>query len=276
MDRSLLLIGLLVGMVFSPFSTADSDTSAKADLVINALLRDLSFYELMRDIPQTISDGLQQRQNEIANLSKERKAQLDTITHDYFSEAALGMRIRNVLRKDFDESRYATLQRLVQSPIGKRVLEAKRAAYTPAALEAIRKLAKDHNSKTRDLQRMSLYSQLDDAAADTELFIAVQALAIQSLSRLAHSGESKNAASSEEKNAALLRTAYDQLLKPSKFTTTMTYLYAFQNHSAADLQQYIQFYRFGDTQWFLAQVMEALTAAMEQATLAAEQKLAGK
>lgn len=258
------------------FSVAAADIGAKADLAINALLRDLAIYDLMRDIPQTISDGLVQRQSEISSMPAEQKERLTAVSRDSFSEAALAKRVRAVLRKDFDESRYTTLQRLLQSPVGKRVTELKRAAYTSQATAAIHKLAKDHDAKTRDPQRMSLYSQLDDASADTEFFVAAQALSIQSLLRLVKAADGSGQILGQERADHMLRATYDQLLKPSKFTTTMTYLYAFQDQSADELQQYLQFYRFGDVQWFLNQVMSAMVEAMEQASVEAEKKLTGK
>lgn len=259
-----------------PWTAFAADGGAKADLAINALLRDLTIYDVMRDMPQTISDGLAQRQSEISTMPAEQKERLASVARDIFSEAELAKRIRAVLRKDYDETRYATLLRLMQSPVGKRVTELKRGAYTPQAIEAIRKLAKEHDPKTRDPQRMSLFSQLDDASADTEFFVAAQALAIQSLLRVVKAADGSGQLMGQERASTMMRATYEQLLKPSKYTTTMTYLYAFQGQTPDDLQQFLQFYRFGDVQWFLKQVMNAMVESMEQASAEAEKQLTAK
>ena len=250
-----------------------AEGGAKADLAINALLRDLAIYELIHDIPQTISDGLEQRHSEHNSAPANQWERLTATTREYFTEAALAARIRALLGKDYDETRYATLQRLVQSQVGKRVSEIKRSALSTQAVEAIRKFAKDQHDKAPGPARASLYSQLDDASADTEFLVATQALAIQSVVRLANAADGKSPDLTPEKKDLLLRTSYEQLLKPSKFTTRITYDYAFQGASDDDLKLFIEFYRFGDMQWFLGKVMEALNTAMEQATAEAEKKL---
>lgn len=267
---------ITVAVMLASFSVSAADVGGKADLAINSLLRDLAIYDVMRDIPQTISDGLAQRQSEISTLSTEQKERLVAVSQDIFSEGELAKRVRAVLRKNYDDSRYATLQRLVQSPIGKRVTELKRAAYTPQAIEAVRRLVKEHDPKTRDPQRMSLYSQLDDASADTEFFIAAQALAIQSLMRVVKAADGSGQVMEPGRADQMLRATYEQLLKPSKYTTTMTYLHAFQSQSPDDLQQLLQFYRFGDVQWFLKQVMNAMVESVEQASAEAEKRLTAK
>lgn len=276
MWASLSRVVAFLTLAFPSFAAPAADGGAKADLAINALLRDLAIYDLMRDIPQTISDGLVQRQSEISGIPADQQERLTMVARDIFSEAELAKRVRAALRKDFNESRYATLQRLSQSPVGKRVTELKRAAYTPQATEAIRKLAKEHDAKTRDPQRMSLYSQLDDASADTEFFIAAQALAIQSLIRLVKAADGSGQLMDQERTDQMMRATYEQLLKPSRFTTTMTYIHAFQELSPDDLQQLLQFYRFGDVQWFLGKVMTAMVDSMEQASAEAEKQLTAK
>ena len=250
-----------------------ADSDAKVGLATNALLRDLAIYELIREIPQTISNGLEQRQSEHSAVSANQKKRLIAITREYFTEAALAERVRMQLSKDYDEARYATLQRLVQSQVGKRLSEIKRAALATQASEAIRQYAKEQHDKAPGVERASLYLQLDDASADTEFFVATQALAIQALARLANAAEEKSQDMSPERKDLLLRSSYEQLLKPSKFTTRITYDYAFQGASDDELKLYIEFYRFGDLQWFLGKVMEALSTAMEEATAAAEKKL---
>ena len=266
------MLVLCFALPFSmPAMAADGD--AKADLAINALLRDLAIYELIREIPQTISDGLEQRRSEHSAVPANQKERLNAIMREYFTEAALAARLRTLLAKDYNATRYATLQRLMQSQVGKRVSQIKRAALAPQAGDAIRKFAKEQHDKAPGPARASLYSQLDDASADTEFFVATQALAIQSLARLANAAEGKSQDLSPERKDLLLRSSYEQLLKPSKFTTRITYDYAFQGASDDDLNLYIEFYSFGDMQWFLGKVMEALNTAVEQATTAAEQKL---
>ena len=252
---------------------AAAEAGNKADVAINALLRDLAIYEVIHDIPQTISDGLEQRHSEHNAASAVQWERLTTTTHEYFTDAALATRMRALLGKDYDETRYTTLQRLVQSQVGKRLSEIKRGALSIQAVEAIRKFAKDQHDKAPGPARASLYSQLDDAAADTELLVATQALAIQSVVRLANAADGKSQDLTPEKKDLLLRASYEQLLKPSKFTTRITYDYAFHELPDDDLKLFIEFYRFGDMQWFLGKVMEALNTAMEQATTAAEKKL---
>lgn len=271
-DKLVSLLMFCIVLAFS-LSARAADDGSKADLAINALLRDLAVYELIRDIPETISDGLKQRHNEQNATSTTQWGRLTTVTHEYFTEAALAARLRALLGKDYDEARYVALQRLVQSQAGRRLSGIRRAALSTQAVEAIRKFAKDQHDKAPGPARASLYSQLDDASADTEFLVATQALAIQSVVRLSNAAEGKSKDLTPEKKDLLLRTSYEQLLKPSKFTTRITYDYAFKELSDDDLKLFIDFYRFGDMQWFLGKLMEALNTAVEQATAEAEKKL---
>ncbi len=266
------MLVLLFSLPMTTLSVA-AENDPKADVAINALLRDLAIYEIIHDIPQTITDGLEQRRSEQAAITAKQRERLTATTSEYFTEAALAGRLRALLGKEFDEVRYATLQRLVQSQAGKRLSEIKRAALSAQATEAIRKFAKDQHDKAPGPARASLYSQLDDASADTEFLVATQALAIQSVARLANAADGKSQDLTPEKKDLLLRASYEQLLKPSKFTTRITYDYAFHDLSDDDLKLFIEFYRFGDMQWFLSKVMEALNTVMEQATAEAEKKL---
>lgn len=269
------LFSTLVFCITLPLAlpTWSAEDDSKAELVINALLRDLALYEQIHDISQTIGDGLEQRHTEHETTDAQRWKRLSDTSRTYFTEAALAARMRILLSKDYDAARYATLQRLVQSQIGKRLSEIKRTVLSAQATEAIRKFAKDQHDKAPGPARASLYSQLDDASADTEFLVATQALAIQSVARLANAVDAKSQDLTPEKKDLLLRTSYEQLLKPSKFTTRITYDYAFHNLPDDDLKLFIEFYRFGDMQWFLGKVMEALNTAMEQATAEAEKKL---
>ncbi|MBI3775498.1 MAG: hypothetical protein HY273_08090 [Gammaproteobacteria bacterium] len=271
-DKLFSMLTLCISLPLALPAWAAEDGS-KADLAINALLRDLAIYEQIHDISQTIGDGLEQRHNEHETADANRWKRLSDNARTYFTEAALAARMRTLLSKDYDEARYATLQRLVQSQIGKRLSEIKRAALSAQATEAIRKFAKDQHDKAPGPARASLYSQLDDASADTEFLVATQALAIQSVARLGNVVETKSQDLTPEKKDMLLRASYEQLLKPSKFTTRITYDYAFHDLSDDDLKLFIEFYRFGDMQWFLGKVMEALNTAMEQVTAEAEKKL---
>lgn len=262
--------GLLLLLVFAtcggcPAYAAD-ERGAKSDLAIHAVLRDLGVYELIRDVPQTINDGLEQRRREQVDRSASDWERISAVARTEFSEAAIARRIRAQLQLTYDDARYAVLQRLLQSAPAQRLLQAKREALTPKATEAIRALAKDHDSRTRDRDRMNLLEELDNASADTELFVAAQALAIHALVRLTDALDRSAPSMTQERKDALLNITYDQLLRPSKFTTTMTYLYAFETHSNDELGRYIDIYRFGDTQWLLRQIMQALNTAMEEAT----------
>lgn len=232
-------------------------------------MRDLGTYDIIRDIPQMLSDGLQQQRKEHEMSGDEKAAQqrLSNVLIERFTEREITHRIRALLAKSYDGSRYSTLQRLLQSPIAKKLAQLKHEAYSDAAIAEISRIARDYDERKHEKERLTLIRQLDDVSADTEFFIAAQALSIHALARLRASRGDAALSNTDE----LLRQSYEQLVRPSRFTTTMTYLHIFKAQSLDDLRQFIDLYSFADVQWFLSKFMEALRTTLLQMTQEAEQ-----
>lgn len=266
---------LFVGLIYNnALLAADDDNAQKTDLIMTSVMRDLGVFDLVRDVSQILLDGLNQRQLESTAQNSAEARKLERAAQDLFSEAAIAERIRANLRKSYDPSRYLTIQRLLQSSAGKRLVQARRAAFAPSASAEIKKIASEHDEKASDKVRIELMTKLDDLSADTELFVAVQALSIHALSRMVTAQESPGTKITESEQEVMLQRSYNQLLRPSRFTTAMTYQYAFRAHSNDEIQQFIDIYDFTDVHWFIAQLMDSLRAAMEQATREAETRLA--
>ncbi len=248
------------------------DSAQKIDLALTAVTRDLGMYDTIRDIPQMLNDGLTQQRSEHP-LSESEKLQQQRVTKvltEKFSEREIMNRIRAELAKSYDSSRYATLQRLLQSPIARKVVQLKHDALSDVAIEEVRRIAREYDEKKQDKERLTILRQIDDASADTEFFVAAQALSIYVLSRMREPGDGGDQRGADE----LLMQSYEQLIRPSRFTTTMTYLYAFKAQSTDDLRQFLDLYSFADVQWFLAKFMDSLRSVVLQMTREAEQQIA--
>ncbi len=258
-----VLFALALCLFFGTPNARADEASHKEDLAINSVIRDLGMFEVVRDIPQMLADGLAQQKREKPATDAElaRRDRLARMLDAQFVEREIIARARTFLAKSYDESRYSTLQRLLQSPIARNLMQLKRDAMSDSSLTAIRRLAADYKESEQDKGRLAILRQLDDASGDTEFFVAAQALAIYSLTLLTDPDVDPKLNSD-----TFLRQTYDQLIRPSRFTTTMTYLYAFRSQSNADLQQFVDLYSFADVQWFLSAFMDSLRDAVFEFT----------
>jgi hypothetical protein len=246
---------LLSDLLLAAVPAHADEPARNVDLSITVVMRELGMFEVVRDIPQMLADGLAQQRREAGESETEQAARtaLEKSLNARFNERELMERVRAQLIKRYDASRYSTLQRLLQSPIARKALSLKKDALSESATEEIRKLARNYSEKDHDKERLALLRQLDDASGDTEFFVAAQALAIYALARVKQPGSDASLAVD-----GMLQQTYEQLIRPSRFTTTMTYLHAYRAQSVDEIGQFVDLYSFADVQWFLAGFMDAL------------------
>ena len=103
----------------------------------------------------------------------------------------------------------------------------------------------------------------------------MQALAVNAILQAMDGLKHKAPAEKEGKEGQYLNAIYQDLLRPSQYTTMMTFLYTFKDKTNEDKVEYIQIYRMRNVQWFLRKSMDALTAAARQTSKDAETKIAG-
>ena len=256
--------GLLFAALFFSVSTSVVAEARQADIhkVTISILDDLGIVDLINNIPKTMQDGLIQKQQEQGVKRSDYNKKISRVVDTYFKRDKILDFISVGLQSQFKESRLTTIRRLLDSSASRELIKLKSKARSPQGIDAIRELALLHEDSSLDKERLSLYDALDNAAADTEFYIATQALSIDSIYRINNALNKRQAASDTD----LLSSTYELLLRPSKYTTMMTYQYMFQNSSVEEIKQYTLIYRQKQMQVLLERIMIELSAAMQDAS----------
>lgn len=246
---------------------------------IRELLTKFGITALVGDIPITIKNGLLQKQQE---KGSEKKAYLEKVskivTENYSSAKILdsisARLMKTKLSTEFQSARYDSIQKLLSSDSGLKLVALKEKSRSGEAVEEIKKIAVQHEDNPMEIARMQLLESFDNAAAETEFSIAAQALSIDAILKITSATEAANSNKPQsESKPDVLSSTYGLLLRPSKYTTMMTLQYMFKPISDEELKQYILIYRQKQVQWLLQNVMVALSDTMQDATNKAIQRI---
>jgi len=256
--------GLLFAVLFFAVGTSAVAEAQQADIqkITLSILDDLGIVDLVNNIPKTMQDGLVQKQQEQGIKRSDYNKKISHVVDTYFARDKILNFITTDLQSQFKVSRLTTIRRLLDSPASRELIKLKSNARSPQGIEAIKELAVQHEDSSLDKERLSLYEALDNAAADTEFYIATQALSIDSIYRINNAINKQQAAAGTD----LLSSTYGLLLRPSKYTTMMSYQYMFANSSVEEIKQYTLIYRQKQMQVLLGRIMTGLSAAMQDAS----------
>lgn len=256
--------GLLFVALFFTVSTSVAADAQQADIqkVTLSILDDLGIVDLVNNIPKTMQDGLVQKQQEQGVKRSDYNNKISRVVDRYFARDKILDFLSGDLRSQFKASRLTTIRRLLDSPASSELIKLKIKARSPQGIEAIRELALLHEDSSLDKERLSLYEAFDNATADTEFYIATQALSIDSIYRINNAINKLQAAPGTD----LLASTYELLLRPSKYTTMMTYQYMFANSSSEEIKKYTLIFRQKQMQVLLGRIMTGLSAAMQDAS----------
>ncbi len=256
--------GLLFAALFFAVNASVVAEAQQADIqkVTLSILNDLGIADLVNNIPKTMQDGLVQKQQEQGIKRSDYNKKISRAVETYFARDKILDFISTDLQSQFKVSRLMTIRRLLDSPASSELIKLKIKARSPQGIEAIRELAVLHEDSNLEKERLSLYEAFDNATADTEFYIATQALSIDSIYRINNAINKQQAAPGTD----LLGSTYGLLLRPSKYTTMMTYQYMFANSSLEKIKQYTLIYRQKQMQVLLGRIMTGLSAAMQDAS----------
>jgi len=256
-SRSLILVVLL-------FSASSSLAAASQPInnVIIAILDELGIVDLVNNIPKTMQDGFAQKQQEQGVKHSDYNKKMSYVVEAFFTREKILDMVSTRLQSRFKASRLETIKRLLDSPTASEFISIKKNARSTDGIEAIKALAVLHEDLSLDSERLKLYEAFDNATADTEFYVASQALSIDAIYRITNAFTKQQPVAGSD----LLSSTYMLLLRPSKYTTMMTYQYMFENSSIENIKKYTQIYRQKQMQVLLEQVMIALTAAMQDAS----------
>ncbi len=258
MARYLTIIGIVVlgALVRAPAVYADSRED------VHAIMEQLGVVRLVDDVPEILRDSIEQRRKE-TGLSQDQYQRMADLYGKTYAPDDIVTALVTTLATQINAQELATLKNLLATEQARKLIGLREHAASAAGLEAIRELAKGHKDNALSKNRQTLLETFDEAAADTEFFIAAQALTVYSIMRGFNTVDEK---SRDPKGDAdtLLQLIYEQLQRPSRYTIAMTLRYTFRDVEDQELTDFIQVYRFAPVQNFLGRVMEGLRADMLQ------------
>lgn len=264
-------------MLFTVSSAHSADKNSRAQ--VEQMLAMVGILPVVEDIPVIMAAGIRQKfqeQSELGADTEQFKQLVDPAVKKYFSHDAIMDKMTVRLAPLLQGQRGEALKKLLSSSRAKKIVGMKNQSRSEKSLEAIKNVAVDHENKNIPKQRLELLEEFDNATADTEFFIAVQALSIDSILRLsnAYSLKTQNKAFEGMKKNVLAST-YELLLRPSRYTTMMTYRHMFRDSSDNDIRRYIELYRQSHVQWLLQNTMVTISTVMEEATIRAVKEIHG-
>lgn len=261
---------LILALLTSANMVSAAEQAPENKKLIEDLLADLGIVSYLNDIPKIMQDGLNQRQQERqerGESSRDYIDQLSPVVKQYFSRQQILAHVSASLAQLLKEERYTTLKRLFASPRVKNLMATKESMRSVEAIEAIKNLATEHEDRNIKKYRLDLIDEFDNATAETEFFVAVQALSIESILKLSNAYSVKiDKKTLPGIKGDVLSSTYGMLLRPSKYNTMMTFRHMFRNNDDDDIKQAIAVYRQPQVQWLLQNTMVALSAAIQDAT----------
>jgi hypothetical protein len=241
--------------------SAVANAGVNDEPLVRKLLDDFSISTMIEEIPQIIQDGLEQRRRETGD----QFIKIRSIFNKLFSAENIHAKVVEALNHKFNETHYKSVEKVLTTPEAKTLINIKQKSTTPEALKAIRELAQQHEDFPLSEHRLDLLQKFDEASAETEFFIATQALSVNAILQAMNVVKGTPATHHEDKDK-LLQVMYEQFQRPSKFTTMMTFRYIFRDSTDEEVERYIGIYRTRSVRWFLGETMQALKSVMLELT----------
>lgn len=227
----------------------------------------------LNEIPEIISDGLEQRAKEQVDLKGLTYEQLQTLTKRYYNSNRLTERVVARIAAQYDPNRFDLIARILSRDPAPRLRRLKEAALAREASDALTKFAKKQ-AGGGDKARSAVIEELDSASAESELFTGIQALSVLAILDAVQGVEPASGATEKQANEAMLGQLYAQFLEPSQYTVRMTNLYAYREVSAEDLKAYTKLYREHVVQWFIRAAMDAVIETMNETNAQVKREIA--
>lgn len=224
---------------------------------LEQILSRLGIIYLLQDVPDVLANSIEQKQKETGQLTPKQAKDLQRRYRRHYQPEALLRDIVTKVKSGVSEAEIAQVETLLNSAEGRKLVKLRKAATAKQALDEIRALAGRHKEEALSPERQQLLEALDSAAADTEFFIATQALAIYGIM---HGFRQLGLQQQDTDNVdAMLNMIYQQLHRPSRYTVFLTLRYTFREVSDKELMDFVQIYRFAPLQKLLRVSMTAMT-----------------
>ena len=210
---------------------------------IKVLLTKLGIATLVGDIPTTMKNGVLQKQQEKGIEKSQYDKKVSMVVNDYFASEKIlddiaARLMKTKLSPQYQNARYDSIQKLLNSTSAAKLVALKQKSRSSAAVNEIKKLAAQHEDNPLAKERLQLFESFDNAAAETEFSIAVQALSIDAILKINNAADSVE--SKKQQNVAkqdVLSSTYELLLRPSRYTTMMTLQYMFDASSDEEIDR---------------------------------------
>ncbi len=262
---TIIRVLLLASLCWSGYAVADTATD------VRWLLQQLAVDHLLRDVPEILQDSIAQRRKEIG-LDSDEYARVKALYEQVYAPDGILDDMTQALAGKFREQDLRTLKNLLTTDEARKMITLRGAASSATGMQAVRELARSHQDNPLSKERQTLLESFDTQAADTEFFIAVQALAVYSIMR-GFDTLSDKPEGMDDSEDSMLQMIYEQLERPSRFTVAMTLRYTFRDLKDQEVMDFIEIYRFGPLHQFLAAVMDELRGQMLRRAQQVRQKL---
>lgn len=177
-----------------------------------------------------------------SGASKDEERELETTLGDAFPKDGFLNPVRDALRKNYDDQRFAHLLQLLSAPLATRMLKLEE--QEPRAADMQNFLAQVSKSPLPP-ERIKLIQRMDGATQSSALLTAVT---IASLEAMAHAAgdDCSNAAARVKGMIAQNRS---QIEKSNRSTAQIMLAFTYRDVSDADLVGYVKVYEDKDARW---------------------------
>jgi hypothetical protein len=217
--------------------------------------------QLEQIAPMVLADVTQQNEQSHA-LSQGELEELSSMISRTFDARALKESVQKHIQANLSEADITSALAWLNSPLGARLTKLEENASTPAAYAEMQQMA---GKLTGNASRVDLARKLDNAMKATETGVAValntQIALIAALTSAADP-EKRPSMETIEKEVAKTKGRIRPVVEQS---TLLSFLYAYQSVSDADLVKYIDFAKSASGKRYHSVIFEGVTLAVTQA-----------
>src|SRR6266481_2268959 len=234
------------------------------EILIGKLLTVSGMGKSLQRFPEQIISGF--KQSTASNgITPEAQSEMLKIFTDAYPQDGFVNRVRDAMKKNYDEKRYARLLKLLSTPLSKHMTELESVEPSPVDLQ---NYLSQVAAQLLSADRILLIQKMDSITHDSEMLTKITISSIESNAMAIVDDCSDDAA----KIKKIVREKQPEIEKATRSTTQVILAFTYRDVSDVDLSEYLKANEDKDNAWMQGFVRAAIE---EQFSLGIEKETKG-
>ena len=255
----MFLRGFFMLMLLMLFPLSGAYATEERDKVIDDLMEVSGLNHQIEQLPAMINAGVQQGRNN--GMDEDTFAQVSTAVGETHTARAFTEEIKNGLKKNYDQERFAALLEMLHSPFAQKITQLEKEASTPEVMQQMQAYAATLEKNPPTAARVALIERLDKATAATSAAMNIQLQTAQTmiavLDPLLPAEQRMKPGQKEE----MLWQMQLQGRPMAQQFIALTMLYAYRSLPDKELEQYIALHETDLGKWSVDLMNRIIVAA---------------